>query len=273
MRRRRTGHQISGSVVLITGAGSGIGRLMALEATRRGAQRLILWDRDEATVAAVAAEIEALGVEVLVQHVDVTDAAAVVSAARAAGDVDVVINNAGVVTGLPLLDATEAGIRRTFEVNTLALYWVTRAFLPGMIERNHGTIVTVASAAGLVGVARQTDYSASKHAAVGFDESLRAELRAMGSAVSTLVVCPFYISTGMFDGVQTRIPALLPILKPDDVATAILDALEAGRRRLVMPRGVGLLAPARVLPVAAFDRLLDALGVNRTMDGFTGRVR
>ncbi|MGO1228309.1 MAG: SDR family NAD(P)-dependent oxidoreductase [Brachybacterium sp.] len=86
---------------------------------------------------------------------------------------------------------------------------MTRAFLPGMLEREHGTI---ASAAGLAGVARQTDYSASKWAAVGFTESLRAELRADSSAVGTFVMCPFDIDTDMFEGASTKFPRLLPIL-------------------------------------------------------------
>ena len=77
---------------------------------------------------------------------------------------------------------------------------------------------TIASLAGMVGVAQQTDYSGSKHAAVGFTESLRAELHESGPGVSTLLVCPYYIDTGMFAGVRSRFSAVLPILQPDDVA-------------------------------------------------------
>lgn len=263
---------LRGRSVLITGGGSGIGRLMALGAARRGADRIVLWDLDADAGARVADEVRALGARAEAAAVDVTDTAAVAAAAREARQLDVVVNNAGVVTGAPLLEATEAGIRRTYEVNALAPYWVTRAFLPGMLERDRGTVVTVASAAGLVGVARQTDYSASKHAAVGFTESLEAELRQRGSGVGTLTVCPFYISTGMFDGVRTRVPALLPILEPEAVAEAVLDAVEDGRRRLLMPAAVHLIAPLRALPVRAFDATMDLLGVNRTMDGFTGRA-
>lgn len=270
LRARRL--PLAGRTVLVTGAGSGIGRLMALGAADRGAARVLVWDRDETAALAVAAEVTARGSQGVAERVDVTDAAAVARAAERAGEVDVAVNNAGVVTGARIEDATEEGIRRTYEVNALAPFWLTRAVLPGMRARNRGAIVTVASAAGLVGVARQTDYSGSKHAAVGFAESLRAELRKEGSAVTSLVVCPFYISTGMFDGVRTRIPALLPILEPQAVADAVLDAVEAGRARLVLPRAVGLIAPLRVLPVGAFDAVMDVLGVNATMDAFTGRA-
>ncbi|MDQ0147646.1 SDR family oxidoreductase [Pseudarthrobacter niigatensis] len=265
------GTRLAGATLLVTGGGSGLGRRMALGAARRGS-RVVIWDVDAAAGAAVCDEIRAAGGQADAQYVDVTDRDAVKAAAAEAGTVDVVVNNAGVVSGQRLLDATEDAIERTMNVNVLALYWVTRAFLGGMVERRRGTVVTVASAAGLVGVARQTDYSASKFAAVGFNESLRAELRADRADVNTLVVCPFYINTGMFDGVRTRWPLLLPILEEEDVAARVLDAIEAGHRKLVLPPLVNLLPVLRVLPVGVFDRLMDVLGVNRTMDHFTGRA-
>ena len=170
---------LHGATVLVTGGASGIGRLIALGAARRGAGRVVVWDLDLQGAEAVAAEIRSQGADARAERVDVTDAAAVEAAAARAGEVDVAVNNAGVVTGARLEDATEEGIRRTFEVNALAPYWLTRAVLPGMRARDRGAVVTVASAAGLVGVARQTDYSATKHAAVGFAESLAAELRGL----------------------------------------------------------------------------------------------
>lgn len=268
---RRRPLPLRGAVVLITGGASGIGRLMALGAARRGASRVILWDLDLDAAEAVAAEVRALGAEALAERVDVTDTSAIESAVARAGTVDVAVNNAGVVTGARLEDATEEGIRRTFEVNALAPYWLTRAVLPGMKARDRGAVVTVASAAGLVGVARQTDYAATKHAAVGFAESLAAELRKDGSRVTSLAVCPFYIDTGMFEGVHSRLPWLLPVLRQEEVAEEVLDAVEAGRTRLLLPRAVGLIAPLRALPAPVFDRAMDVLGVNATMDGLTGR--
>ena len=131
----------------------------------------------------------------------------------AAGGVDVLINNAGVVSGRSLLDIPDEKIEATFAVNTLSLFWVTKAVLPDMLRRGEGHIVTIASASGLIGVAKLSDYAASKWAAVGFDESLRAELRQTAPGVRTTVVCPCYIDTGMFRGVKSRFPLLLPILK------------------------------------------------------------
>src|SRR5690625_7128582 len=103
-----------------------------------------------------------------------------------------------------------------------------------MRKRDRCIIVTVSSAADIAGVAKHTDYTASKFAAFGFTESLRNELRARGSAVSTVLVAPYYINTGMFDGVTTKFPRLLPILDEDDVARRILDAIESGTQQLIL---------------------------------------
>ncbi|MHC6592707.1 SDR family oxidoreductase [Arthrobacter sp. C152] len=264
------GTGLGGATVLVTGGGSGLGRRLALGAAQRGS-RVVIWDMDAGRGAGVRDEIRAAGGDAEAMAVDVTDKDAVSAAAAGAGRVDVLVNNAGVVSGRHLLDADDEAIERTLKVNVLSLYWVTRAFLGGMAGRQQGTVVTIASAAGLVGVARQTDYSASKFAAFGFNESLRAELRANRHGVNTLVVCPYYIDTGMFEGVRTRWPRLLPILREEDVAAKVLDAVESGRQQLVLPPVVNLLPALRVLPVGVFDRLMDAFGVNRTMDHFTGR--
>ncbi len=143
-----------------------------------------------------------------------------------AGDVDVLVNNAGIVSGRPLLELSDECIERTFAVNTLALFWTTKAFLPAMTARGSGHVVTVASAAGLIGTARETDYAASKFAAVGFNEALRQELRRSACGVRTTVVCPYYVDTGMFKGVKTRFPFLLPVLKEQDVADRVLRAIQ-----------------------------------------------
>ncbi len=259
-----SGLRLAGARVLITGAGSGIGREMARQAAARGAH-VVAWDLDGEAGRATAALTGGEG-----HAVDVTDSAAVTAAASGV-EVDVLINCAGVVTGKLLLDASEAQIRRTFEVNTLAGYWTTRAFLPGMMSRDRGAIVTIASAAGLVGVAKQTDYAASKWAAIGFTESLRAELRLLGSRVHTLIVAPYYIHTGMFEGVTTRFPLLLPILEPTKVSTKVLNAIESGRQQLMLPPMVRIVPLLRILPPVAFDLVLDLFGINHTMDHFVGR--
>lgn len=262
---------VSGKTVLVTGGGSGIGRLLALGAADRGA-RVVIWDLSAEAGESVAREVRTRGGQAEAHAVDVSDPDGVRRSAAEAGPVDVLINNAGVVTGKYLLDATEEAIERTFKVNTLALFWTTRAFLPHMIAQGSGTVVTVSSAAAYVGVAKQIDYSSSKFAAFGFAESLRAEMQKLDTGVISLAVCPYYIDTGMFDGVQTKFPRLLPILKPEYATNRILDAIEKSRSRLNMPWMVNTVAPSRVLPVRAFDALMNFFGVNSTMDHFTGRT-
>ncbi len=265
---------VSGKVALITGGGCGIGRLMALKLAKRGA-RIVLWDINQTNLDTVLAELRGAGHEAHGYNVDVGDRARVYAAGNQVradvGDVDLLINNAGIVSGKPLLDLPDERIEATFRVNTLALFWCTKAFLGPMVQRNAGHVVTIASAAGLVGTANMTDYSASKFAAVGFNESLRNELKKMGTAVKTTVVCPYYIDTGMFDGVKTKVPAILPIMKEDDVAERIVNAILKDKPKLILPPFINVVPVARMLPVSLFDATNTFLGVNSCMDDFVGR--
>jgi len=206
---------------------------------------------------------------------DVGDRAQVAAVASevltAAGAVDILVNNAGVVSGRPLIELTDEQIETTFRVNTLAQFWVTRAFLPAMVERGSGHVVNIASAAGLAGSPRQTDYAASKHASVGFSEALRLEPKCTAPGVRVTVVCPFYTDTGMFAGVPTRFPLMLPSLKTDDVVGAVFDAIQRDRALVRMPFMVRMLPLMRLLPVPAFDVLAEFFGITHCMDEFTGR--
>jgi all-trans-retinol dehydrogenase (NAD+) len=264
---------LRGAHVLITGAASGLGRLLALGAAGRGA-RVTLLDRDGPGLEAVRSAVARDGGDAASFTVDLRDRPAFQAAAgqvlASRGPVDILVNNAGVVTGKPLLECSDEAIERTFQVNALALFWSARAFLPAMIERGRGHVVTIASAAGLGGTSRLADYCASKFAAVGFDESLRLEMRRLGHPIRTTVVCPWYIDTGMFRGVKTRFPRLLPILRPEYVARRILDAVQADRQRLVLPRFAMAVLVARILPLGVFDGVMRFFGVDRTMDEFAG---
>ena len=265
---------VVGKTVLITGAASGIGKLMASALGKKGAH-IVLWDYNEKLLNETLDELKKDIPSVRGYVVDLTNKNAVSKTAeKTLKDVirvDILINNAGIVVGKSLLDASDDEILRTFDVNTLALFWMVRAFLPGMLERDEGHIVTIASAAGIAGTAKLVDYCSSKFAAVGFDEALRVELRRQNSSIKTTVVCPFYIDTGMFDGVKSRFPLVLPILKPEYVVKRIVQAIRHNKQRLVMPRLVGVLYPARLLPMPAFDALQRFFGISSTMDEFVGR--
>lgn len=268
--------EIRGRNILITGGASGIGRQMAKRLARGGAS-IIIWDIHEANLDKVLEELERdTGRKAHGYLCDVSKREAIYEVAQKvkeeAGSVDILINNAGVVSGKRFLDLPDEKIVNTFNVNTLALFWTCKSFLPDMIQRNSGHVVTVASSAGWVGVSRLTDYSASKWAAVGFDESLRMELRQVAPGVKTTVVCPFFIDTGMFEGVKTRFSFLLPILKEDDVADKVVDAIRRDRPRVIMPPLVHAVPSLRILPVRAFDLVADALGVNASMEDFKGRA-
>ena len=266
---------ISGANVLITGGASGIGRLMALKVARLGAT-VIVWDINQANLDATLDALQTASGRSHHGYVcDVSNKTTVAEQASLVqaevGGVDILINNAGVVSGQSLLEISDESIERSFGVNTMASFWTARAFLPHMIEQNRGHIVTIASAAGMIGVARLVDYSASKWAAVGFDESLRAELRTIAPGVQTTVVCPYYIDTGMFHGAKTRFSFLLPILKEDAVAERTVRAIRSNRRRVTMPWLVHWIPALRVLPVAFFDGVAGLLGINASMNQFVGR--
>ena len=172
--------------VLVTGGASGIGRLLVLRLRRAGRDRHHLGPgRRRRGASGRGGRRARRRARAHAFACDVSDREQVYARAdevrAAAGDVDVLVNNAGVVSGRPLLELSDEHIERTFAVNTLALFWTTKAFLPAMMARGSGHVVTVASAAGLIGTARETDYAASKFAAVGFNEALRQELRRSAS--------------------------------------------------------------------------------------------
>lgn len=260
--------------VLITGAGSGIGRLMALKVAAHGAH-LILWDINEKALASAHEQLLARGAKAHAYPCDVSDNKAVYeTAARVkdeAGPVDVLINNAGIVSGRSLLKCSDEQIEKTFAVNTLAHFWTTKAFLPDMVRRDRGHIVTIASAGGVIGTKRLVDYCSSKFAAFGFDEALRMEIRNKRWNIETTVVCPYFINTGMFSGVKTRFAWLLPFLDENRVADKIVQAIVRRRKRLIMPITVYSVWLFRLLPVGLFDLLVDFLGVNDAMSRFRGR--
>lgn len=257
-----------------------MGLLVACGAAARGAH-VAVWDLNEGALPDAAARIAAArdGEHQLVVSdvVDVGDPEAVSEAAgRLAGSwgrVDVLVNNAGVVSGKRLLDLSPEDVRRTLRVNTAALFWTARAFVPPMVEQDDGHVVTMASAGGLIGVPRLSDYCASKFGAVGFHESLRTELRGTAPGVGTSLICPFFVGTGMFAGVRTRFPFLLPILDPARVANAVIRAVERNRAVVVLPWFVHSLKLLRLLPARWLDPIAAFFGIHAAMDTFSGRPR
>jgi all-trans-retinol dehydrogenase (NAD+) len=265
---------LNGKIALITGGASGIGRLVALAFAERGA-RVMVWDLNAQAIAELETEARTRRLYISGMRCDVSDRKAVYECAKKTaetiGPVDILVNNAGIVSGTTFLDTPDEKMIKTMEINAMANFWTVKAFLPGMLERNSGHLVTISSAAGIVGVTGLADYSASKFAAFGFHEAIRTEIRRLGKKVHTTVVCPFFINTGMFDGVSTRFPLILPILKSEYAARRIVQAVMKKKKRLMMPRFVYSVYLLRLLPVALMDALADFFGVNRAMDNFRGR--
>ena len=142
----------------------------------------------------------------------------------------IIINNAGVARGKNILDATEKDVRFTFEVNTLAHYWIAKEFLPSLVTANHGMVVTVASIAAYVTAPTMVDYASSKAAALAFHEGLTAELTSRYNAlkVRTVVINQGYTKTPLFEGYGNDSPFLMPSLEPATVAEAIVNQILTG---------------------------------------------
>lgn len=135
-----------------------------------------------------------------------------------------------------------------------------KEFLPDMLKLNKGHIVSISSLAGLVGVPGLGDYCGSKFAAFGIDESLRLELKNLKSNVVTTCVCPFFINTGMFEGVKTNFP-LLPMLDQEWVSNRIITAIRQEEPVLIVPWFASLAITARgLLPSWTFDHLMNFVG-------------
>ena len=263
--------KIVGDVVLITGGGSGIGRLMAHKFAARGAT-IVLWDVNKDGMEKVKGEVTAKGGKCSSYVVDVTDREKVYATAKAVGKVDILVNNAGIVTGKSILDCPDALMEKTVQVNTISHFWTIKAFLPGMLERNSGHVVTIASAAGLNGVAGLVDYCASKFGAVGTGEALYMEMRKRNANVRCTTVCPYYINTGMFEGAKTKFDFLLPILDEKYVADRIVLATVRGEEVLCMPYLVSIARMIKCLPATWQLHVGNFLGVSDSMDDFKGRA-
>lgn len=262
--------------IVITGGASGIGRLMAKVLANKGANVIIL-DINQDNLDSVVNEIISDGNKCAGYICDVGNYKAVEETKNKIttehGFVEILINNAGVITGKYFIDTTPEEIEKTMRVNALAGMWTTKVFLPDMIEQNKGHLINIASAAGMIGVAKMADYSASKFAHIGFDEALRMELKQMKINIHTTIVTPYFINTGMFDGVKSRFSFLLPILDEKKVTNKIIRAIERKKERVITPPMVYTLFPLRLLPIPIFDWVANFMGINSTMKNFVGRQK
>ncbi|XP_010605031.1 estradiol 17-beta-dehydrogenase 11 isoform X2 [Fukomys damarensis] len=233
---------VTGEIVLVTGAGSGIGRLTAFEFAKRKS-KLVLWDINKHGIEETAAECRKLGAQAHAFVVDCSVREDIYSSAKKVkaeiGDVSILVNNAGVVYTSDLFATQDPQIEKTFEVNVLAHFWTTKAFLPAMMRNNHGHVVTVASAAGHTGVPFLLAYCSSKFAAVGFHKALTEELAALKrTGVKTTCLCPNFINTGFIKNPGTN---LGPTLEPQEVVSKLMNGILTDQKMIFIPSTIKLL--------------------------------
>ena len=211
---------------LVTGATEGIGRATALALGRVG-YRVGICSRSTEKVEATLAELRAQGVTAAGAAADVADPDQVRhlvdQVCGALGEIDVLVNNAGVLIARPIEELTLEHWDVTMATNLRSLYLTTRLVLPGMRTRRQGTIVNVASLAGRNGFVGGSAYSASKHAVLGFSRSLMLEVRK--DNVRVIAICPGSVATGMLRDQAMLKPDHDHILRPEDVAASILHVL------------------------------------------------
>ena len=223
--------RFEGLVAVVTGGGSGIGAAVAHGLAGEGAAVIVAARRTD-RIERVAIEIRGLGGKAWAVHCDVTDAASVNDLARAAarhaGTVDILINNAGVAHSAPLAKTTLDDWNRVLAVNATGTFLCTRAFMSGMLERKRGAIVNVASVAGLEGGRYIAAYAAAKHAVIGLTRSIAAEVE--GTGVTCNAVCPGFVDTEMTQESVGRVVEKTG-KSPADALEALLSS--ASQRRLI----------------------------------------
>lgn len=269
--------------MLITGGASGIGRIMGRICLEKGASNLIVWDINQANIDKTEAELSDVkpaeaGVgkgQIHSYIVNVSDPQAIKSAYEKVksevGDVDILVNCAGIVRGNNTFDKqTVQDIDLTMDINANAPMYVALAVLPDMLRRDRGHICNIASAAGMLGVPKLSVYCASKWAVIGWTESMRVELKQARSHVRVTSVAPYFINTGMFDGVNSKV---FPILDPEKTAAKIIRAVEAGKSFRGIPFAYHFIRIWQgLLPNFLFDFIFGKVfGVYSVMDHFTGR--
>jgi short-subunit dehydrogenase len=245
-----------GRLVFITGASSGIGQALAARFYSAG-YRLALVARRTEEVARWAAESGIEAARFAVYAADVRDVAAIVEAGRACiaaqGLPDVVIANAGISVGFDTAEAADLEVMRaTFETNSLGMAATFHPFVAAMRARRSGTLVGIASVAGIRGVPGHGAYCSSKAAVTSYCESLRGELRPFG--VKVVTIAPGYIDTPLTRGNRYAMPFLMTA---PDFADRAWRAIESGASWRVIPWQMGVVAwLLRIMPNALFDRLL-----------------
>lgn len=230
---------LKGKKALITGGGKGIGRALAVALAQEGVD-IALMGRSAGSLEEVAKELNGSGVKVAYATADVSDMnavnAAVIHLTKELGDIDILINNAGIAAFGGFMELEPAQWEQIIQVNLMGVYYVTRAILPGMIERKTGDIINISSTAGQRGAPLTSAYSASKFGLLGLTESLMLEVRKHNIRVSALT--PSTIATDMAKDLHLTDGNPDKVLQPEDLAEFVVAQLKLNRRVLVKSAGL-----------------------------------
>ncbi len=263
---------LRGTTAVVTGASRGIGVFIARALAKEGVN-LSLAARSEPELEAVRIEMSALGVKTIATRCDVTNAddrANLLARTEAElGPVDILVNNAGIETIAHFETTEESDLVRTLDVNLVSAMLLTRAVVPGMLERKRGHVVNISSGAGKVGVPYAVAYAASKHGLVGFTNSLRCEYHK--NPVGFSVVCPALVSdTGMYarwEEQGAKAPKIAGRASPDKVADVVISCIRKNRSEVLVntPPVRPLVVLANIAP-GLTPRVLKLFGYTRTFE-------
>lgn len=261
--------------ILITGGASGIGLLMAKYLIEKGASALIILDINNTALEQVALELKTKNCQILSLNTDLANELQIENAVDKITaqnlQVDILINNAGVVTGKNFSEHSLDDIDMNMQVNAIGPMKLTRLLLPEMLKRKSGHIINISSAASMLSNPGMAVYCASKWAMTGWSDSLRLEMEKDKTGIKVLTVTPYYIDTGMFKGVKSPV---IPILKPEKVARKIIRAIEKNR---IVLRTPGIIYTLPLVKGLLPKRMLDVVigkffGIYNSMNTFKGRA-
>jgi 3-oxoacyl-[acyl-carrier protein] reductase len=230
---------LTGKTALITGAGKGIGKALAIALAREGVN-VGLMARTTTDLEELAKELQQYNIKTAIATADVASIDEVNTAVEKLqaelGFIDILINNAGIAFFGGFLDLEPAQFEQTIQVNLLGVYYVTRAILPAMIAQKTGDIINISSTAGLRGAAATSAYSASKFGLIGLSDSLMQEVRKHNIRVSTLT--PSTVATSLAIDLKLTDGNPEKVMQPEDIADFIVHNLKLNRRVFVKDAGL-----------------------------------
>lgn len=261
---------VIGEIVLITGTGHGIGKELALKYASLGAIVVCLDVNEEGNNETVN-EINRNGtLKAYGYKCDVSNREEVLKVTKKVkeevGDVTILINNAGIMPCFTFMNHTPEQIKRIFDINVLAHFWILQAFLPSMVQRNYGHIVAISSMAGIFGQGNIVPYCASKFAVRGLMEALHEELRSMNKEkplnIKFTTIYPYMVNTGLCKNPSYRFKNLMSLVTTKQAVDAIVQAQQQNMKEISIPSSWYYInVIMRCVPFTCIERVRDFLNI------------